>query len=110
MKKALEGWYVRHLLMVSVALNVCLVLKLAYYDKESNFTTEQIFHGFCAEEKLHNHKQQQQLSLTTSSSSSSVAAVVAEKAFNFFNPSTSSSSTIVNDVVVDDGRVINLDQ
>ncbi|XP_074316829.1 tryptophan aminotransferase-related protein 2-like [Silene latifolia] len=47
MGKGLEGWSVKHLLMVSVALNVWLVLKL----KECNFGTEKIFHGFCADEK-----------------------------------------------------------
>ncbi|KMT10657.1 hypothetical protein BVRB_5g117730 [Beta vulgaris subsp. vulgaris] len=108
MGKGLEVWSVKHLLMVSVALNVWLVLKLMSYERESNFTTEQIFHGFCAEEKLH-----KQLS-PSSSSSTSMAAAVAEKAINFLNPSTSSHTIINDDVnddddVDDDGRVINLD-
>lgn len=111
MGKGLEVWSVKHLLMVSVALNVWLVLKLMSYERESNFTTEQIFHGFCAEEKLH-----KQLSPSSSSSSTSMAAAVAEKAINFLNPSTSSHTIINDDVndddddVDDDGRVINLDQ
>ncbi|XP_021762868.1 tryptophan aminotransferase-related protein 2-like [Chenopodium quinoa] len=87
MGKGLEGWSVRHLLMVSVALNVWLVLKLAYYDGNTNFATERIFNGFCANEKL--HKQ----SPFTSSSSSSLAVAAGEK----------------KAITVDDGRVINLD-
>ncbi|KAK9684764.1 hypothetical protein RND81_10G230500 [Saponaria officinalis] len=51
MGKGIEVWSVRHLLIVSVALNVWLMLKLGYYEKHSNFGTEQIFHGFCAEDK-----------------------------------------------------------
>ncbi|XP_057516032.1 tryptophan aminotransferase-related protein 2 [Amaranthus tricolor] len=100
MGKGLEKWSVRHLLMVSVALNVWLVLKLMYYERLDNFTTEQIFHGFCAEEK----KAHKQMSLTTSSS---MAVAVAEKAVNFFNPSSASPTNINH--IDDDGRVINLD-
>lgn len=93
MGKGLEGWSARHLLVVSVALNAWLVLKLSYYDRDTNFSTEQIFHGLCAEEKL--NKQVSMTPSSPSSSSSSMAAAIAEKA--------------INDENDDDGRVINLD-
>lgn len=93
MGKGLEGWSVRHLLIVSVALNVWLVLKVSNYDKDTNFTTEKIFNGFCAHEEFH---KQVPLSSSSSSSSSMAAAAVGEK-------------KSVHDEA-DDGRIINFDQ
>ncbi|KNA23465.1 hypothetical protein SOVF_024580 [Spinacia oleracea] len=92
MGKGLEGWSVRHLLIVSVALNVWLVLKVSNYDKDTNFTTEKIFNGFCAHEEFH---KQVPLSSSSSSSSSMAAAAVGEK-------------KSVHDEA-DDGRIINFD-
>ncbi|KAH9624311.1 hypothetical protein KSS87_005226 [Heliosperma pusillum] len=83
MGKGLEGWSVKHLLMVSVALNVWLVLKL----KECNFGTEKIFHGYCAEEKQS-------------------MFIADEKANDLINPSTYSN---YDQLDADLDRVINLD-
>lgn len=98
MGKGFEGLSARHLLVLSVALNVGLFLKLAY-EREVNLGTEQIFHGFCAEEEPH----QREISLFSSSS----MAANAEKASNYFHPSSWSASSI--DELDDDGRIINLD-
>jgi len=99
MGNGFEGLSARHLLMLSVALNVGLFLKLVY-EREVNLGTEQIFHGFCAEEEQH----QREISLFPSSS----MAANAEKASNSVHPSSPSASSI--DELDDDGRIINLDQ
>lgn len=85
----------KHLLMLSVALNVWLVLRIGH-ERESNLRTEQIFHGFCAEE--------QQVSLSCLSS----MAAAAEKASKSLKPLPYSSATDKPNVD-DENRVINLD-
>lgn len=99
MGKGLKGLSMRHLLMLSVALNVGLLLKLGY-ERESNLGTEQIFHGFCAEEE----QQEREMSLFSSSS----MAAAAEKDSN--SPHASAISAVPSiDELDDDGRIINLD-
>ncbi|KAH9624562.1 hypothetical protein KSS87_000716 [Heliosperma pusillum] len=101
MGKGLEGWSVRHLLMVSVALNVWLVLKLTYYEKDINFGTKQIFHGFCTEEKP-----LKDVPFSSSSSSMVAAEPTEEKIINLLNPSRYSN---YDELDADEDRVINLD-
>lgn len=69
----------RHVLMLSLALNVWLLLRLAH-EREYNLETEENFRGFCTE----------------------------EKASNFLSNSTSNSSAI-DEFDDDQDRVINLD-
>ncbi|KAL9243123.1 hypothetical protein vseg_017051 [Gypsophila vaccaria] len=101
MGKGLEGWRVKHILMVSVALNVYLLIKLTsyYYEKQSssNFKTEQIFHGFCAE-----HTQQHFNDVSSSSPLSSSTSMVADD-------DDVDHKSFDGEVEEDEERVINLD-
>jgi len=80
MGKGSEGWSTRHVLMLSLALNVWLLLRLRH-EREYTLRREENFHGFCAE----------------------------DKASNFLSHSTSNFSAI-DEFDDDQDRVINLDQ